>query len=170
MEKVKTLGTLKKGAVNELNAFFAKPTEVFRALRDIAKDENSALRTILNELGVKPSKIGFATFGRYCSSINGNAILIKEVKQKNIVGTSFVICDNKPSAYIDVLFALLKEKRQRESDILKNQKFAERQEAKENKANEKRARALAKLQKELEKCGLPAEIARANAENILKIA
>lgn len=170
MDKVKTLGTLKKGAVNELNTFFAKPTEVFRALRDIAKDENSALRSILNELGVKPSKIGFATFGRYCSSINGNAILVKEVKKKNIVGTSFVICENKPSAYIDILIILLKEKRQRESDILKNQKFAERQKAKETKATEKREKALAKMVAELVKCGLPEQIAKANAKELLKIA
>lgn len=170
MDKAKTLSTLKRGATNELNAFFAKPTEVFRALRDIAKDENSALRLILNELGVKPSKIGFATFGRYCSSINGNAIMVKEVKQKNIVGTSFVICENKPSAYIEILIILLKEKRQMESDILRNQKFAERQKAKEDKATEKREKALAKMVAVLEKCGLPAEIARANAENLLKTA
>lgn len=170
MDKTKTLGTLKRGANDELNKYFAKPTEVFRALRDIAKDENSALRSILNELGVKPSKIGFATFGRYCSSINGNAILVKEVKQKNIVGTSFVICDNKPSAYIDILIILLKEKRQRESDILKNQKFAERQKAKETKATEKREKALAKMVAELVKCGLPEQIAKANAKELLKIA
>lgn len=170
MDKVKTLSTLKRGATNELNAFFAKPTEVFRALRDIAKDENSALRSILNELGVKPSKIGFATFGRYCSSINGDAILVKEVKQKNIVGTSFVICDNKPAAYIDILIILLKEKRQRESDILRNQKFAERQKAKETKATEKREKALAKMVAELVKCGLPEQIAKANATELLKIA
>lgn len=170
MDKAKTLSTLKRGATNELNAFFAKPTEVFRALRDIAKDGNSALRSILNELGVKPSKIGFATFGRYCSSINGDAILVKEVKQKNIVGTSYVICDNKPAAYIDILIILLKEKRQRDSDIFKNQKFAERQKAKETKATERREKALTKMVAELVKCGLPAEIARANAESILRIA
>lgn len=170
MDNAKNLSALKRGATNELNAFFAKPTEVFRALRDIAKDENSALRSILNELGVKPSKLGFATFGRYCSSINGNAILVKEVKQKNIVGTSFVICENKPAAYIDILIMLLKDKRQRESDILRNQKFAERQKAKETKATEKREKALAKMVAELVKCGLPEQIAKANATELLKIA
>lgn len=66
MNEVKTLSTLKKGATNELNTYFAKPTEVFKALREIAKDKNSALYAILNELGVKPSKIGFNSFGRFC--------------------------------------------------------------------------------------------------------
>lgn len=39
MNEVKTLSTLKKGATNELNTYFAKPTEVFKALREIAKDK-----------------------------------------------------------------------------------------------------------------------------------
>jgi hypothetical protein len=171
MEK-KTLSTLKRGANEELNKYFAKPTEVFKAMRDIAKDENSALRSILNELGVKPSKIGFSSFGRFCVSFGGNAeIVCESIKRTNgITYKSYTICDRQPQKYIDLLVQLLKEKRQREANATRWQKHFEARTTKENKANEKRKKALAKLQKELEKCGLPAEIARANAENILKIA
>lgn len=172
MDKVKTLGSLKKGAVNELNTFFAKPTEVFRALRDIAKDKESNLYSILHELDIKPSKIGFNTFGRFCVTFGGNAeIVCESVKVvSGVTYKSYTLCDKQPQKYIALLVQLLREKRQRESNTAKWLKHFEARKTRETKANEKRAKALAKLQKELEKCGLPAEIARANAENILKIA
>lgn len=172
MDKVKTLGTLKKGAVNELNSYFAKPTEVFKALREIAKDKESNLYAILCELGVKPSKIGFNSFERFCVDFCGNAeIVCESVKVvSGVTYKSYVLCDKQPQKYIALLVQLLRDKRQRESNAKKWLKHFEARTAKEDKANEKRAKALAKLQKELEKCGLPAEIARANAENILKIA
>lgn len=154
MDKVKTLGTLKRGAVSELNAFFAKPTEVFRALRDIAKDKESNLYSILHELEIKPSKLGFASFGRFCVDFCGNAEIVSEVVKSvgGVTYKSYTLCNKTPQSYINILVQLLKEKRQRESNAAKWQK------------------ALEKLAKELQKCGLPAEIARANAENILKIA
>jgi hypothetical protein len=171
MEK-KTLSTLKRGVNEELNKYFAKPTEVFRALRDIAKDKESNLYSLLHELDVKPSKIGFNTFGRFCVTFGGNAeIVCESVKVvSGVTYKSYVLCDKQPQKYIALLVQLLREKRQRESNAKKWLKHFEARTAKEDKANEKRAKALAKLQKELEKCGLPAEIARANAENILKIA
>ena len=171
MEK-KTLSTLKRGANEELNKYFAKPTEVFRALRDIAKDKESNLYSILHELEIKPSKIGFSSFGRFCVEFGGNAeIVCESVKVvSGVTYKSYTLCDKQPQKYIALLVQLLREKRQRESNAKKWLKHFEARTAKEDKANEKRAKALAKLQKELEKCGLPAEIARANAENILKIA
>lgn len=172
MDNAKTLGTLKRGAITELNGFFAKPTEVFRALRDIAKDKESNLYSILHELEIKPSKIGFSSFGRFCVSFGGNAEIVCESIKRTygITYKSYTICDRQPQKYIDLLVQLLKEKRQRDANATRWQKHFEARTTKENKANEKREKALAKLQKELQKCGLPAEIARANAENILKIA
>ena len=172
MDHVKTLGTLKRGALTELNEFFAKPTEVFKALREIAKDKESNLFAILRELGVKPSKIGFNSFGRFCVDFCGNAEIVREsVKVVNgVTYRSYTLCNKTPKSYIDVLVQLLKEKRQREANATKWQKHFEERTAKENKANEKREKALERMVAELVKCGLPAEIARANAENILKIA
>lgn len=172
MNEVKTLSTLKRGAVNELNTYFAKPTEVFKALREIAKDKESNLFAILNELGVKPSKIGFSSFGRFCVEFSGNAEIVSEVV-KSVSGVtykSYTLCNKTPQSYINILVQLLKEKRQRESNATRWQKHFEARTTRENKANEKREKALAKMVAELVKCGLPAEIARANAENILKIA
>lgn len=168
----KTLSTLKRGANEELNKYFAKPTEVFKALREIAKDKESNLYAILCELGVKPSKLGFNSFGRFCVTFGGNAeIVIESIKRINgITYKSYTICDRQPQKYIDLLVQLLKEKRQRETNATRWQKHFEAREKKEGKVSEKRAKALEKLAKELQKCGLPAEIARANAENILKIA
>lgn len=172
MDKVKTLSTLKRGAVGELNAYFAKPTEVFKALRDIAKDKESHLYAILCELGVKPSKIGFASFGRFCVDFCGNAEIVCE--SVKVVGgvtyKSYTLCNKTPQSYINILVQLLREKRQRESNALRWQKHFEARTAKEAKTNEKRAKALEKLAKELQKCGLPAEIAEANAKDLLKIA
>lgn len=172
MNEVKTLGSLKKGAVNELNTYFAKPTEVFRALRDIAKDKESNLYAILCELGVKPSKIGFNTFGRFCVTFGGNAEIVSETVKvvSGVTYKSYTLCNKTPQSYITILVQLLREKRQRESNAKKWLKHFEERERKEDKANEKRAKAIEKLAKELQKCGLPAEIARANAETILKIA
>lgn len=168
----KTLSALKKGAVNELNSYFAKPTEVFKALREIAKDKSSDLYAILCELEIKPSKIGFNSFGRFCVDFGGNTEIVREVV-KNVCGItykSYTIVDKTPQQYINVLVQLLREKRQKESNALRWKKHFEARTAKEIKASEKRAKALEKLAKELQKCGLPAEIAMANAENILKIA
>lgn len=172
MDKVKTLSTLKKGAVNELNEYFAKPSEVFKALREIAKDKDSNLYAILCELGVKPSKIGFASFGRFCVGFCGNAEIVSEVVKcvGGVTYKSYTLCNKTPQSYINILVQLLREKRQRESNAKKWEKHFEARTAKEIKASEKRAKALVKLAKELQKCGLPAEIAIANAENILKIA
>lgn len=171
MEK-KTLSTLKRGAKEELNAYFAKPTEVFKALREIAKDKESSLFAILRELEIKPSKIGFSSFGRFCVDFCGNAEIVSEVVKSvdNITYKSYTLCNKTPQSYITILVQLLREKRQRESNATRWQKHFEAREKKEDKASEKRAKALEKLAKELQKCGLPAEIARANAENILKIA
>lgn len=167
-----TLGTLKRGAVNELNTFFAKPTEVFKALREISKDKSTKLCAILSELNIKPSKIGFSSFGRFCVEFGGNAEIICE--SIKVVGgvtyKSYTIVDKTPQQYINVLVQLLKEKRQRESNALRWQKHFAVRAAKEAKTNEKRAKALEKLAKELQKCGLPAEIAEANAKDLLKIA
>lgn len=172
MDKVKTLGTLKRGAVNELNSYFAKPTEVFKALREIAKDKESNLYAILCELGVKPSKIGFNTFGRFCVDFCGNAEIVSEVVKSvgGVTYKSYTLCNKTPQSYITILVQLLREKRQQESNATRWQKHFEALEKKEDKASEKREKALAKMVAELVKCGLPAEIARANAENILKIA
>lgn len=172
MDNVKTLCTLKRGAVNELNEYFAKPTEVFKALREIAKDEKSALRSILNELGIKPSKIGFNSFGRFCVDFCGNAEIVSEVVKSvgGVTYKSYTLCNKTPQSYITILVRLLREKRQKESNATRWQKHFEAREKKEDKASEKKAKALEKLAKELQKCGLPAEIARANAENSLKIA
>lgn len=169
MDEVKTLGALKKGAVNELNSYFAKPTEVFKALREIAKDKESNLYSILHELDIKPSKIGFNTFGRFCVTFGGNAeIVCESVKVvSGVTYKSYTLCDKQPQKYIALLVQLLREKRQRESNTAKWLKHFE---ARETKATEKREKALAKMVAELVKCGLPAEIARANAENLLKIA
>lgn len=171
MEK-KTLSTLKRGANEELNKYFAKPTEVFKALREIAKDKESSLFAILRELEIKPSKIGFNSFGRFCVSFSGNAeIVCESIKRTNgVTYKSYTICDRQPQKYIDLLVQLLKEKRQKESNALRWKKHFEAREKKEDKANEKREKAITKMIAELVKCGLPAEIARANAENILKIA
>lgn len=171
MEK-KTLSTLKRGAKEELNAYFAKPTEVFKALRNIAKDKESILFAILRELEIKPSKIGFSSFGRFCVDFCGNAEIVSEVVKSvgGVTCKSYTLCNKTPQSYITILVQLLREKRQRESNATRWQKHFEAREKKEDKASEKRAKALIKLAKELQKCGLPAEIARANAENILKIA
>lgn len=171
MEK-KTLSTLKRGASEELNKYFAKPTEVFKAIREIAKDKESDLYAIFCELGVKPSKMGFNSFGRFCVTFGGNAeIVCESVKVvSGVTYKSYTLCDKQPQKYIALLVQLLREKRQRESNASKWMKHFAARTAKEKKANEKRAKALERLQKELEKCGLPAEIARANAESILKIA
>lgn len=172
MNDVKTLCTLKRGAVSELNAFFAKPTEVFKALREIAKDKDSSLYAILCELSVKPSKIGFASFGRFCVDFCGNAEIVSE--SVKVVGgvtyKSYTLCNKTPQSYINILVQLLKEKRQRESNAARWQKHFEAREKKENKASEKRAKALEKLAKELAKCGLPEPIAIAQAKELLKIA
>ena len=172
MNEVKTLGALKKGAVNELNTYFAKPTEVFKALREIAKDKESNLYAILCELGVKPSKVGFSSFGRFCVEFCGNAeIVCESVKVvSGVTYKSYTLCNKTPANYIAILVQLLKEKRQSESNATRWQKHFEARAAKEYKATEKREKALAKMVAELVKCGLPAEIARANAENLLKIA
>lgn len=172
MDNVKTLSTLKRGASEELNKYFAKPTEVFKALREIAKDKGTNLYGILHELEIKPSKIGFNSFGRFCVSFGGNAeIVCESIKRTNgITYKSYTICDRQPQKYIDLLVQLLKEKRQKESNALRWKKHFEAREKKEDKANEKREKAIKKMIAELVKCGLPAEIARANAENILKIA
>lgn len=171
MEK-KNLSTLKRGATNELNEFFAKPTEVFKALRDIAKDKSTNLYAILCELGVKPSKIGFSSFDRFCVDFCGNAeIVCESVKVvSGVTYKSYTIVDKTPRQYINVLVQLLKEKRQREANAKRWQKHLEARTAKEIKTTEMRQKALEKMVSELVKCGLPAEIARANAENILKIA
>lgn len=170
--KKKNLSTLKRGATNELNEFFAKPTEVFKALRDIAKDKSTNLYAILCELGVKPSKIGFSSFDRFCVDFCGNAeIVCESVKVvSGVTYKSYTIVDKTPRQYINVLVQLLKEKRQREANAKKWQKHLEARTAKEIKTTEMRQKALEKMVSELVKCGLPAEIARANAENILKIA
>lgn len=171
MEK-KTLSTLKRGANEELNKYFAKPTEVFKALREIAKDKESSLFAILRELEIKPSKIGFSSFGRFCVEFGGNAEIVSE-SVKVVCGVtykSYTIVDKTPQQYINVLVQLLREKRQKESNALRWQKHFEARTAKEIKASEKRAKAFEKLAKELQKCGLPAEIAMVNAENILNIA
>lgn len=172
MDNVKTLCTLKRGAVNELNSYFAKPTEVFKALREIAKDKDSSLYAILCELGVKPSKIGFASFGRFCVDFCGNAEIVSESVKvvSGVTYKSYTLCNKTPQSYITILVQLLREKRQRESNATRWQKHFEARAAKEDKANEKRVKALEKMVSELVKCGLPAEIARANAVNILKIA
>lgn len=171
MEK-KTLSTLKRGANEELNKYFAKPTEVFRALRDIAKDKESNIFSILHELEIKPSKIGFNSFGRFCVSFGGNAeIVCESIKRINgITYKSYTICDRQPQKYIDLLVILLKEKRQRETNASRWQKHFEARTAKEIKATEKREKALAKMVAELVKCGLPEQIAMANAKDLLKIA
>lgn len=168
----KTLSTLKRGANEELNKYFAKPTEVFKALREIAKDKESNLYAILCELGVKPSKIGFNSFGRFCVDFCGNAEIVSEVVKSvgGVTYKSYTLCNKTPQSYITILVQLLREKRQRESNTTRWQKYFEVREIRETKANERREKALAKMVAELVKCGLPAEIARANAENILKIA
>lgn len=172
MDKVKTLSALKRGATTELNAYYAKPTEVFKALREIAKDKSSDLYAILCELGVKPSKIGFNSFGRFCVDFCGSAeIVCESVKVvSGVTQKSYTLCNKTPQSYINILVQLLREKRQRESNAAKWEKHFAARAAKEDKATEKRQKALAKMVAELVKCGLPAEIARANAENILKIA
>lgn len=172
MDKVKTLGTLKKGATNELNEFFAKPTEVFRALREIAKDKESSLYSILHELEIKPSKIGFASFGRFCVSFGGNAeIVCESIKVvSGVTYKSYTLCNKTPQSYITILVQLLREKRQRESNATRWQKHFEARKTRETKANEKREKALAKMVAELVKCGLPEQIAMANAKDLLKIA
>ena len=139
MEK-KTLSTLKRGVNEELNKYFAKPTEVFRALRDIAKDKESNLYSLLHELDVKPSKIGFNTFGRFCVTFGGNAeIVCESVKVvSGVTYKSYVLCDKQPQKYIALLVQLLREKRQRESNAKKWLKHFEARTAKEDKANEKR--------------------------------
>lgn len=171
MEK-KTLSTLKRGANEELNKYFAKPTEVFKALREIAKDKESSLFAILRELEIKPSKIGFSAFGRFCVDFCGNAEIVSEVAKSvgGVTYKSYTLCNKTPQSYITILVQLLREKRQRESNATRWQKHFDARKTRETKANEKRAKALEKLAKELQKCGLPAEIAKANAENILKIA
>ncbi len=171
MEK-KTLSTLKRGANEELNKYFAKPTEVFKALREIAKDKESNLYAILCELGVKPSKIGFSSFGRFCVDFCGNTeIVCESVKVvSGVTYKSYTLCNKTPQSYITILVQLLREKRQSESNAAKWVKHFAARAAKEDKATEKREKALAKMVAELVKCGLPAEIARANAENLLKIA
>lgn len=172
MDNVKTLGSLKKGAVNELNSYFAKPTEVFKAIREIAKDKDSSLYAILCELGVKPSKIGFASFGRFCVDFCGNAEIVREVVKcaGGVTYKSYTLCDKTPQSYINILVQLLREKRQREANATRWQKHFDARTAKEDKANEKREKALAKMVAELVKCGLPEQIAMANAKDLLKIA
>lgn len=172
MDNVKTLSALKKGAVNELNSYFAKPTEVFKALREIAKDKSSDLYAILCELEIKPSKIGFNSFGRFCVDFGGNAEIVREVV-KNVCGItykSYTLCDKTPQSYITILVQLLREKRQGESNAARWKKHFAARAAKEDKATEKREKALTKMVAELVKCGFPSEIARANAEKLLKIA
>lgn len=171
MEK-KNLSTLKRGANEEINKYFAKPTEVFRALREIAKDKESNLYAILCELGVKPSKLGFNTFGRFCVDFSGNTEIVSEVVKSvgGVTYKSYTLCNKTPQSYITILVQLLREKRQRESNTAKWLKHFEARKTRETKANEKREKALAKMVAELVKCGLPAEIARANAETLLKIA
>lgn len=171
MEK-KTLSTLKRGATNELNEFFAKPTEVFKALRDIAKDKSTNLYAILSELNIKPSKIGFSSFGRFCVEFGGNAEIICEASKcfSGVTYKSYTIVDKTPQQYINVLVQLLREKRQSESNTAKWLKHFADMARKAEKAETRRQKALEKLSKELQKCGLPAEIANANAKDLLKIA
>lgn len=171
MNTAKSISELKKGATSELNAYYAKPTEVFRALREIAKDKESSLYAMLTELGIKPSKIGFSSFGRFCVNFGGNSEIVKEVvKYKDgITYKSYTLCGKTPLEYIGVLSVLLKEQRQSKANAERWQKhFAERA-AKEQKANEKREKALKRLATELVKCGLPEKLAMANAENLLNL-
>lgn len=171
MDKVKTLGSLKKGAVNELNTFFAKPTEVFKALREIAKDKESNLFAILHELEIKPSKIGFSSFGRFCVDFGGKTEIVGEVVKRinGITYKSYTLCNKTPQSYIAILMQLLREKRQRESNVTRWQKHFADMAKKTEKAETKRQKALKKLSKELQKCGLPENLAKANAANLLKI-
>lgn len=171
MEK-KTLSTLKRGASEELNKYFAKPTEVFKALREIAKDKETNLYGILHELEIKPSKIGFSSFGRFCVSFGDSAEIVCESVKivSGVTYKSYTLCNKTPQSYINILVKLLKEKRQREANATRWQKHFEARTAKESKANEKREKALAKMVAELVKCGLPEQIAMANAKDLLKIA
>lgn len=171
MEKKTTLSTLKRGAKEELNKYFAKPTEVFKALREIAKEKKSNLYAILCELGVKPSKIGFNSFGRFCVDFAGNAEIVSESVKvvSGVTYKSYTIVDKTPQQYINVLIQLLREKRQRESNYTKWLKHFAARKTRETKANEKRVKALAKLATELQKCGLPEQIAKAQAKELLKI-
>lgn len=172
MNVVKTLSTLKRGANEELCKYFAKPTEVFKALREIAKDKESNLYAILCELGVKPSKIGFSSFGRFCVDFCGNAeIVCESVKVvSGVTYKSYTLCNKTPKSYITILVQLLREKRQRESNATRWEKHFEARKTRETKANERREKALAKLATELQKCGLPEQIAKAQAKELLKIA
>lgn len=120
---------LRKGAKNELNDFYGKPTEVFRAMREIAKNESSALRAILDELGVKPNKLGFDSFGKYTSHYFGKVVVYKpySFRMNRKTHKAMKPCENKPAEYIAVLCSILSEKRKEAEKAEREAKKAERE-------------------------------------------
>lgn len=151
-ESVTNVSVLRKGAKNELNNFFSKPTEVFRALREIAKDESSALRAILNELGVKPNKLGFDSFGKYALHYFDKVVIYKPYSFRMNGKTHKAIkpCENKPAEYIAVLCSMLSERRseakkaEREAKKAKQAKLS-KEERKNLARDKKRAVLISKI-------------------------
>ena len=150
-ESVTNVSVLRKGAKNELNNFFSKPTEVFRALREIAKDESSALRAILNELGVKPNKLGFDSFGKYALHYFDKVVIYKPYSFRMNGKTHKAIkpCENKPAEYIAVLCSMLSERRSEAKKAEREAKKAEREakKAKQAKLSKEERKNLARDKK-----------------------
>ena len=143
---------LRKGAKNELNDFYSKPTEVFRAMREIAKNESSALRAILYELGVKPNKIGFDSFGKYSSHYFGKVVVYKpySFRMNGKIHKAMKPCENKPAEYIAVLCYILSEKRKEAKKAEREAKKAElaklsKEEKKKLARDKKREVLIAKI-------------------------
>lgn len=148
-ESLAKVSSLKQGAKKELKTFYERPTEVFRALREIAKDRNSSLYSVLKELGIKPNKLGFESFGIYASYYFDKVVIYKPYTITTEDGkkiSAMKPTKNTPNEYINVLCAILQNKRNEERAQEREAKKALTKETKaKQKKDSERAKIVAKL-------------------------
>lgn len=148
-ESLAKVSSLKQGAKKELKTFYERPTEVFRALREIAKDRDSSLYSVLKELGIKPNKLGFESFGIYASYYFDKVVIYKPYTITTEDGkkvSAMKPTKNTPNEYINVLCAILQNKRNEERAQEREAKKALTKETKaKQKKDSERAKIVAKL-------------------------
>lgn len=150
-ESLAKVSSLKQGAKKELKTFYERPTEVFRALREIAKDRNSSLYSVLRELGIKPNKLGFESFGIYAAYYFDKVVIYKPytiTTEDGRKASAMKPTKNTPNEYINVLCAILQNKRNEERAQEREAKKALTKETKaKQKKDSERAKIVAKLTK-----------------------
>lgn len=149
METLVKVSELRKGARNELNKFYSKPVEVFRALREIAKDHESYVYMILSALDIKANKLSFDSFGRYAIYCAGR-VLIHKPRKVEICGKKIEILEpiKFPTCkdYINVLLRLVADKQKAERKVQKARKAQlTKEERKKLARDKKRATIVAKI-------------------------